>query len=137
MTPPPGKGDLFPPRDANEDGDPVDENLPDVRQKMNQEELRHFVTTIRSAEGQIGENILSALRSDDCVAVLTTIVVGPDGRQRVVSAALDASRMQMVQDALGDAERNNVEDVPCVGFHCYVRPKSAAPAEDEAQAGDD
>ncbi|MEM7230240.1 MAG: hypothetical protein AAF432_15645, partial [Planctomycetota bacterium] len=107
---PPGKGDLFPNSSKNNDetphppvgaGAPTDPNLPDVVQHVDDGQLQHFVTTIKSAEAQVGDHIIQALRADDCVAVLTTVVVGQDGQQRIVSAALDPERMLMVQQALG------------------------------------
>jgi hypothetical protein len=127
MSVPPGRGDLLPRHDDEDDdidtGLPDDPALPNVVQHADEGQLQHFVTTIKSAEAQIGEHIINALRADNCVAVLTTIVVDSTGRQNIVSAALDPDRMLMVQEALGEAEKERDKEVPCVGFHCYVRPK--------------
>ncbi|MCA9297180.1 MAG: hypothetical protein KC983_11700 [Phycisphaerales bacterium] len=130
MTSPPGRGDLLPRRDDEDDdlddGLPGDRELPNVVQHVDQGQLQHFVSTIKSAEAQVGEHIINALRADNCVAVLTTIVIDSAGRQNIVSAALDPDHMLMVQQALGEAEEQRDQDVPCVGFHCYVRPKGEA-----------
>ena len=86
--------------------------------------IAHFVTTIKNAEQQIGEHIIQALQHADTVAVLTTVALGPDGQQRVISAALDPRRMQQVQEILRAAEQEREEEEPCIGFHCLVKPKT-------------
>jgi hypothetical protein len=92
---------------------------------LDREKIAQFVTTIKNAEQQIGEHIVTALQHADTVAVLTTVVVGPDGQQRVVSAALNPTRLQQVQEILTAAEQEREEEEPCVGFHCLVKPKSS------------
>ncbi len=104
-------------------------NLPAVVQRVDRGQLRHFVTTIKSAEHQVGEHIIAALNDDQTVAVLTTVVIGPDGMQRIVSAALSPELMMEVQKLLGDAEKQREEEIPCVGFHCYIKPKSNGPPQ--------
>ncbi len=79
--------------------------------------------SIKNAEQQVGEHIIEALQYPDTVAVLTTVVMTPDGQQRVVSAALSAARMQQVQEILNAAGEERVEEEPCVGFHCLVKPR--------------
>ncbi len=91
---------------------------------LDREKIAQFVTTIKNAEQQIGEHIVTALQHADTVAVLTTVVIGPDGQQRVVSAALNPARLQQVQEILTAAEQEREEEEPCVGFHCLVKPKS-------------
>lgn len=95
----------------------------EVAEKVDQRQLQHFVTTIKTAEQQVGENIISALKHDGTVAVLTTVVVGPDGQQRIVSAALDPKMMSQVQALLMKAQDEREEEEPCVGFHCLIKPK--------------
>jgi hypothetical protein len=101
--------------------DPVE--LPKVIEKVDQEQLQHFVTTIRSAEHQVGENIIQALRSDGTVAVLTTVMNGPDGQQRIVTAALNPQLMSQIQQLLVGAQKERKEEEMCVGYHCFVKPK--------------
>jgi hypothetical protein len=91
---------------------------------LDREKIAQFVTTIKNAEQQIGEHIVTALQHADTVAVLTTVVVGPDGQQRVVSAALNTARLQQVQEILTAAEQEREEEEPCIGFHCLVKPKA-------------
>jgi len=93
--------------------------------KVDRAQLAQFVTTIKNAEQQVGEHIIQALQHDDTVAVITTVAMGPDGQQRVISAALNPERMQQVQEILQAAENEREEEEPCVGFHCLVKPKQA------------
>lgn len=107
--------------------------LPNVVEKVDRKQLQQFVTTIKSAETQVGEHVIQALRHDDTVAVLTTVVVGPDGQQRVVSAALDPDLMDQVQSLLVRAEEERKEEEPCFGFHCLIKPKDD---KDRKESGD-
>lgn len=108
-----------------------------VASKVDPSQLQHFVTTIKTAEAQVGENIISALQHDGTVAVLTTVVVGQDGQQRVVSAALNPEMMSQVQKILTSAQQEREEEEPCVGFHCLVKPKSKSSPQDPATEGSD
>ena len=101
------------PHDAND--------LPAVTRDVDQGQIRQFVTRIKTAEHQIGEHIISALQDENTVAVLTAVVVGPDGGQQIVSAALDPNLMEQVQHLLRDAEAQRDDEIPCVGFHCLLR----------------
>ncbi len=84
--------------------------------------MQHFVTTIKNAEQQVGENIIRALSTPGTVAVLTTIVRGQDGAQHVVTAALGQEMMAQVQNILKNVQEEQKEEVMCVGFHC-LRPE--------------
>ncbi|MFG0267436.1 MAG: hypothetical protein ACF8AM_20140 [Rhodopirellula sp. JB055] len=88
-------------------------------------QLTQFVTTIKNAEQQVGENIIEALKHPGSVAVLTTAVLGPDGQQRVLSMALDEQRMNQVQEILQSAVEEREDEELCYGFHCLVKPKAA------------
>ncbi len=88
-------------------------------------QIAQFVTTIKNAEEQVGEHIIQALQHEDTVAVITTVAMGADGQQRVISAALNPDRMQQVQEILQAAEEEREEEEPCVGFHCLVKKKPA------------
>jgi hypothetical protein len=63
------------------------------------------------------------------VAVITTVVAGPDGRQSVITAALDPELMSEVQQLLARAEHEREDDEPCMGFHCLIRTKDAPESE--------
>ncbi len=93
--------------------------------QADQTQLTQFITTIRNAEEQVGEHIIRALQHSDTVAVITTLAIGPDGQQRVISAALSPQRMQQVQEILNSAQQERLEEDPCVGFHCLVEAKTA------------
>lgn len=95
-----------------------------IVEKVDRQQLKQFVTTIRSAEAQVGEHIIGALAHDDTVAVVTTVVMGPDGRQQVVSAALTPDLMNEVQELLVRASQEREEEEPCIGFHCFIKPKA-------------
>lgn len=93
--------------------------------QADQTQLTQFITTIRNAEEQVGEHVIRALQHSDTVAVITTLAIGPNGKQRVISAALNAQRMQQVQEILNSAQQERIEEEPCVGFHCLVEAKNA------------
>ena len=95
--------------------------VPTVVAEPDDGQLKHFVSAIKSAEHQVGEHIIQALRDPETVAVITTVGVGPDGVQRIVSAALDPERLHDVQALLAQSAERRTEDVPCIGFHCYLR----------------
>ena len=94
-----------------------------VGDQIDSNQIAQFVTTIKNAEQQVGEHIIAALQHPDTVAVITTVAMGPDGQQRVISAALNPDRMQQVQEILKTAEDEREDEEPCVGFHCLVKPK--------------
>ncbi len=102
------------------------DDLPAVINPVDPSQLKQFVTRIKSAEHQVGEHIITALQDPDTVAVLTAVVVGTDGTQAVVSAALDPGMLQQVQKLLHTAEEKRDEEVPCVGFHCLLKKKNEA-----------
>lgn len=81
------------------------------------------MSQIKNVELQIGEHVVAALKHADTIAVLTTIVVGPDGGQHIISAALNPQRMAKVNELLFEAEQERDEDEVCFGFHCLVNPK--------------
>lgn len=102
------------------------DDLPAVTNQVDGSKLKQFVTRIKSAEQQVGEHIITALQDPDTVAVLTAVVVGSDGTQAVVSAALDPDMLKQVQELLHTAEEDRDEEVPCVGFHCLLKKKDEA-----------
>tara|TARA_R110002167_G_scaffold169037_2_gene366831 strand:+ start:121 stop:522 length:402 start_codon:yes stop_codon:yes gene_type:complete len=124
--------------DASTDSDHDEDDLSDpmvtqnmrsagskVTNQVDSNQIAQFVTTIKNAEQQVGEHIITALQHDDTVAVITTVVIGDDGQQRVVSASLNPARLQQVQELLLAATQEREEEEPCVGFHCLVKPKGS------------
>jgi len=105
--------------------------VPEVVEDVDRSQMVQFVTTIKSPVQQVGEHIISALQHDDTVAVLTTVVKGPNGEQQVISAALNPDLMDQVQRLLVQAEEERVKEEPCVGFHCLTKPK---PTEKKPEA---
>ena len=100
-------------------------------EKVGPQQMAQFVTTIKNAHEQVGEHVIRALQHPNTVAVITTVVMGPDGQQRVVSASLNAQRMQQVQELLSAAEQECEQEEPCVGFHCLVKPQSESNEADQ------
>jgi hypothetical protein len=94
-----------------------------VVQQVDRQQIRQFVSGIKSVEQQIGEHVVGALQHDDTVAVVTTVVQSIDGSQRIISAGLDPGMLQQVEGMLTQATDQRAEEVPCIGFHCYVKPK--------------
>ncbi len=114
------------PSEKQPNEEPSDESQLVVNaEEVDNDQIQQFVTTIKNAEQQVGEHIIAALQTNDTVAVITTVVMGPDGQQRVVSAALNPERMQQVQDILQAASKEREPEQPCVGFHCLVKSKSS------------
>ena len=111
---------------------PDDPELPHVQQHVDTAQLKHFVTVLKSTELQVGEHIVQALHDDETVAVLTTVMMGPDGQQRLVSAGLGPRLMHEIQRMLGEAQQERTERIPCVGFHCWLDRKA-----DDGGDGDD
>ncbi len=111
-----------------------DDNLPAVVQDVDTNQIKQFITQIRSAEQQVGEHIITALQDPDTVAVLTTVVIGPEGGQHIVSAGLDPETLEEVQNMLVKAEKDRHEDIPCVGFHCFLKRKPKEEANGDSQA---
>jgi len=107
------------------DGDSI-AALP-VQAKPDTTQLKQFVTTIKNAEQQVGEHVIASLQQPNTVAILTTVVMGADGQQRIVSVGLNDERLAEVQKLLQQAAEQREPEEPCVGFHCMVKPKSAQP----------
>lgn len=104
---------------------------PDPNEQRNEvpgasERVQHFVTTIKNAEQQVGENIIRALSSEGAVAVITTVVRGQDGAQHVVSATLGQELMSQVQSLLSKVQEEKTEEVMCIGFHCLLPQKGSS-----------
>ena len=80
-----------------------------------------LVTELAPITQQIGSHVLNALREEDCVAVLSTIVAGFP-TDRVVSVPLNASQMAEVGVILNEvaAEPDGPDDRPCIGFQCRL-----------------
>ncbi len=110
------------------------DHLPAVVQDVDTKQIKQFITQIRSAEHQVGEHIITALQDPDTVAVLTTVVIGPEGGQHIVSAGLDPETLEEVQKMLVKAEEDRHEDIPCVGFHCFLKRKPKKEADGDSQA---
>lgn len=96
---------------------------PQVVQNASAAELARFVSTIKNAEQQVGEHIIKALQHKDTVAVLTSVVIGADGQQHIISAAIDPGRMRQINALLQSAVEEREEEEMCVGFHCLIKPK--------------
>ena len=88
--------------------------------------LRQHITPLISIERQVGAHVIHALQQEHTVAVLTTVVPGPDGSQCIVSVGLNADHMEDVQQLLADSQQIEPR-VPCVGFHCFVQPPGEPP----------
>ncbi len=105
-------------------------HLPVVAPDKGARQIKQFVTQLKSAEVQVGEHIITALQDPSTVAVLTTVVLAPDGGQRIVSAGLDPELLEQVQTLLDKAEDQRDEEVPCIGFHCFVKRKDKGKESD-------
>ncbi|GAB5407053.1 MAG: hypothetical protein Aurels2KO_52840 [Aureliella sp.] len=90
-------------------------------------QVSHFVTSIKDVHTQVGEHVIGALQQPNTVAVVTSVVVGPGGKQHIVSAALDPQKAAMVNQLISGAKQQRKEEVQCVGYHCIIEPKEEKP----------
>jgi hypothetical protein len=87
---------------------------------------RQFVTPLKSIQQQVGESVIHALQHEETMAVLTTVMAIGDGSQQIVSVGLDQSQMEKINELLRQSQEAACERVPCVGFHCFIKPKEKA-----------
>jgi hypothetical protein len=114
---------------------PEDDQIPKVRIPVDDDEtageapsreLPRFATTLAPLEHQVGTHVIAALQHPATVAVLTTVARGPDGHQQVVSIGLDEQRLHQVEQILQQADEQQKQRIPCVGFHCYLDERDSA-----------
>ena len=96
--------------DSSQNNGPDAQRIHVTESPSEQKQIAQFVTTIKNAEQQVGEHIIAALQHDDTVAVLTTVAMGADGQQRVISASLNPDRMKQIQEILQQAEEEREEE---------------------------
>lgn len=102
----------------------AEENPPtDQVQNATAAQVSHFVTSIKDVHQQVGEHVIAALQQPNTVAVVTSVVVGPGGKQHIVSAALDPQKAALVNQLISGAQQQRKEEIQCVGYHCLLEPK--------------
>lgn len=138
MTDPDKAAETEPNEDAASQEDPSspDAEQPSVGEVKNlpEQEMVRFVTAIKDPVQQIGEHIVGALQHDNTVAVLTTVVVGPDGKQHIVSAAINPTQASQINALLAGAAAEREVEEPCIGFHCLLKPKGEESSEETPPA---
>jgi hypothetical protein len=108
---------------------------PPGQRDPNAEGMPQFVTVLTPMEQQVGVHVINALQHPETVAVLTTVAVGQDGLQRIVSVGLDPAMMEQVQQIVVQAREERTKRVPCVGFHCVLEDRQRD--EEQQQKGGD
>ena len=98
--------------------------------------MPQFVSVLASMEQQVGSHVIAALQHPETVAVLTTVAMGQDGHQRMVSVGLDPEMVEQVRDLVAEAAQAKTNDVPCVGFHCRINEDDVARKEKERTGGE-
>jgi len=89
-------------------------------EETKEEGVPHLVSPIHTIANQVGEHVLSAMKHEETVAVLTTITGSTHGQQ-VISIPLTAEHVQRVHGFIEEIHQSNEpERVPCVGFHCFL-----------------
>lgn len=91
-------------------------------------ESPHHVTVIQTIERQVGEHVLAALREEEAVAALTTLVPGVR-HDRVVSLPLDREQVEAIRGVLETAASEAADDEDetdgrrdgFLGFHTVLR----------------
>jgi len=96
---------------------PETNSQPDDAGRREQEPAQ-YVSALVPMERQIGAHVMTALQHENTVAVLSAVMVGEDGMQRIVSAPLSAEKLAMVQELLQSADDDETQQVSCFGFHC-------------------
>jgi hypothetical protein len=95
--------------------------------------LPQFVSPLITLDHQVGAHVIHALKQDNTVAVLTTVMPGPGGTQVIASVGLDAALLGQVHELLEQAQSDQEAGVPCVGFHCFLPPQpDSPPGKDKA-----
>ena len=111
--------------DANESDEESDEGDDDDEAEdadEDSEELPRFVTMLAPIEHQVGMHVIEALRRKEVAGVVSTVIEGPDGLQRIVSVGLNAEQLGEVDRVIMAAvHKKNAPRVPCIGFHCHLR----------------
>ena len=92
----------------------------ELKKTKEEEGVPHLVSPIHTIANQVGEHVLSAMKLEETVAVLTTITGSSHGQQ-VISIPLTAEHVHRVHGLIEEIHQSNEpERVPCVGFHCYL-----------------
>ncbi|GIW97663.1 MAG: hypothetical protein KatS3mg111_0996 [Pirellulaceae bacterium] len=113
------------PRKLRANADSPDAPSPANGTVAGDDQVTQFITTIKGAPQQIGEHVLAALQHPNTVAVLTTVLVSPDGQQHLVSAALSPKHLAEINALLRQAEEEcEQSETPCIGFHCLIQPST-------------
>lgn len=102
--------------DAKDPGDPAD-----LAKRIEPHPLQEYTSPLKSAEVQVGEHVIAVLQQPETVAVLTTVLAGADGSQRIISVGLDAERLDDVREFLTEVGVDEAKRVPCIGFHCFLK----------------
>jgi len=97
--------------------------LPPAEGEAPPEGLPQLVTEIHTIEEQVGRHVITALRHNGTVAVLTAVLPGPSG-ERIASVPLNAELWMKVQELLAEVGEEHAQDVPCVGFQCVLRDRA-------------
>jgi len=121
--------------DEEEDGeDDADDDADD--ESDGAEGLPRFITTLAPIEHQVGMQIIEALRRKEISGVVTTVMQGPDGLQRIVSVGLDNDQLSEVDRVVTEGiKRKRAGRVPCIGFHCRVHHEESEEHEEHEEAG--
>jgi hypothetical protein len=106
---------------GREEGHGENERDPALARRKDPRQPQALVSPLKTIELQVGEHVVRALQVEHTVAVVTTVIVSPDGSQSIVSMPLDDGQMSHVQQLLAEvAPSSEAGRVPCVGFHCYL-----------------
>ena len=85
-----------------------------------EDKLPEFVTRLTPVEQQVGINVIAALQHRETVAVLSTVAMGPDGGQSIVSIGLDPELLGQVRDLIRASKTEKTQRIPCIGFQCHI-----------------
>ena len=111
--------------------------VPPAQRDLNDAGLPQFVTVLTPMEQQVGIHVINALQHPETVAVLTTVAMGRDGMQRIVSVGLDPEMLHQIEQLVVGAREERTERVPCIGFQCVLEDRKRAEEEQQQEESDE
>lgn len=106
-----------------------EDSAPPTELAASLQETKQFVTTLKNVNVQVGQHLIQALQHEGTVGVLTTVVMGRDGQQRVISASLGEENSGLVNELIRIAKLKEAE--------AYQATQSSKAAKSETKADHD
>jgi hypothetical protein len=80
-----------------------------------------YVSSLNSIQEQIGTHIMECLRTDDTVAVISTVMAGVGaGADRIVSMPVTSEQMAQIDLIINVRGEDEELEHRCIGFQCDI-----------------